>query len=320
MRDLQSLRNRIKQHCARVQPGLEWNSAELSLEEVFAAFELVLDDPNASTRDERRAAERALRDLSEGVRIATFVYGRGDARKFLPHDRNGVSSSYAELLETLYPRRGAPVPSVFITMNYDINLDRCLIRLRRATQRIVDLDYGLLLANARCATAPLFDEPRPRAAVLLRLHGGLNWVRCGACHSMFTTVNRHATVRAADACWSCGRETLGYVIVHPSFLRTYSDPVIRLVWGRARSELSDADRWIFIGYSLPDADVHLRELLRECLRRRRALNKATEVVFVGRDPGHVNVAERYSRLFGTRLTVWRATPAGFSDFVSRSEP
>jgi hypothetical protein len=317
-RNLDQLRRAVGAHCRRVLPGLAMDDAQLSLEEVFAAYELARSD-RRSTEPERRFADAALRDLRDAVRYATFVFGPGNAHKFRPHDRAGTPSPYAELLEHTYPSDGTAARAVgrhaFVTFNYDINLDRCMINLREAAGVDVDLDYGVTLSNARCPGAPTFDVPRPeRSALLLRMHGGLNWVRCWACHSIFTTVNKHADVREGKHCWACRRERIEHVIVHPSYLRAYDDPIIQLVWGRCQEELLRSDRWVLIGYSLPSADVHFRELLRDCLRQRGA--RRTEIVMVGRrDKNFETTVQTYEWLFERSLRVWDATRGGFVDFV-----
>jgi hypothetical protein len=317
--EFDALRKRVEAHCRAVQPGLSYDNPRLSLEEVFAAYELARDEPR-STATQASDAEAALRDLREAIRVATFVYGRGDAMKFKPFHRKAVSSPYAELLEQLFVKPASSQAHVLVTFNYDICLDRCAINLRTCKAGL-DLDYGIPLSNHRATGAPAFDPPKPDASVLLlRIHGALNWTRCLACQSVFTTVNRHAAVSEASTCWACHRNRLDYVFVHPSYLRSYSDPIVQLVWGRCQEELVRSDRWVFIGYSLPAADVHFRELLRDCLRERDRAGKATDVLVVGRGPVKPDTFESYDALFEARVTAWNATPAGFGDFVHALDP
>lgn len=320
---LQELRERVRRYCQKVQPGVAYDDQNLTLEEVFSAYELVLREPRSS-QEERLNAENALRDLGDALRHATMVFGRGDARHWKPHDRNGTPSPYAELLEKLFPKDGGAQSlkrHKLVTFNYDINLDRCLLNLRGAMN--VDLDYGIPLANSRSEGAPGFSPPNPdRSVLLLRMHGALNWLRCMACLSCFTTVDHHAHAQEASECWSCRRNRLEYILVYPSYLRTYTDPLIQLTWGRCHEELVRAERWVFIGYSLPTADVHFRELLRDCLRIRDTRGMKTSVVLVGKGPENeqafVDQLATYKRLFENspaELLVWEPTAHGFSDFV-----
>jgi hypothetical protein len=309
--DFAKLKTRVERYCKEVQPGISFKDPKLSLEEVFSAYEIARNELR-STLQQSQASDKAIRDLREAIRAATSVYGSGDAKEFQPHARGGVLSPYAELLEKLFPLKGAHSSHVLMTFNYDICLDRCAINLHN-TKLSIDLDYGIPLSNHRTSSAPKFKPPNSNPTILLlRTHGALNWLRCHACQSIFTTVDQHATVTEASECWSCGRTRLDYVLVHPSYLRTYSDPIIQIVWGRCQEELVRADRWVFIGYSLPSADVHFRELIRDCLRVRDHASKKTTVLAVGRSGDSF---ENYRTIFESRVDVWNGTAEGFSDFV-----
>ena len=244
---LDALRDRVRGHCTRVLPGLKMEDDSVTLEEVFAAFELARDDPRSTTEEVTQAFD-AFDDLLQALRIATYVFGRGDAKKWAPHARGGTASPYAELIEQIVPAGAAgPVPHTFVTFNYDVNLDRCLINLR-GTVADFDVDYGVALANSRCQDAPPFDPPRPeRSLLLLRTHGALNWIRCRACRSLFTTVSRQQDIPEDLRCYACGKRRMDYVLVHPSYFRRYDDPVLQLVWGRTYEELTHSDRWVFTG-------------------------------------------------------------------------
>lgn len=315
------LKKRIEQHIERVLPGLEYTDSRVSLEEVFSSYELQLADARSSA-EEMSTAHKAISDLREGIRIATQVYGRGDSRKWRPHAREGTASPYAELIEKLFPSSACdPGAHTLVTFNYDINLDRCLLNLR-GTPADLDVDYGFGLSNSRCDGAPPFDPPRAdRSVLLLRTHGSLNWIRCGACESLFSTVNRHGKVTTRTKCYRCDLARLNYILVHPSYFRRYDDPVLRIVWGRTDAELVGAERWVFVGYSLPPADAHFRELLRSARRERIRKGLATQVVLVGHGPPskkHFKDAlETYAALFDSDLVAWKATANGFPDFVRR---
>lgn len=316
--DIDAIKTNIRKYCRDILPGVDINSDQLTLEEVFSAYEIILSE-NRSTQEDRENAKEALRLLTEAIKLATYVLGRGDAKKWKPHARMGVVSPYAELIEKIFPSIHHAKTNTFITFNYDICLDRCLINLRDHID--IDLDYGIVLANERTPTAPKFSSPRTdNATLLLRTHGGLNWLRCEACQSVFTTVNNHASVKDAQKCWACGSTQLSLILVHPSFVRNYNDPIIQLVWGRCQEELVLSDRWVFIGYSLPTADVHFRELIRHCLRQRDKSHKDTEILVVQRrqkDGTYLNehVKGNYVSMFGERISIWEATDNGFADLA-----
>jgi hypothetical protein len=137
---------------------------------------------------------------------------------------------------------------------------------------------------------------------------------------MFTTIDRHANVVRTDKCKLCRCDRLELVLVHPSYIREYDDPILQIVWGRFQEELITSDRWVFVGYSMPTADVHLREILRHVLRIRKERRKKTKIYWVGRkesddDPNFESVAKNYHSIFENDVTGWNATDGGFADFV-----
>jgi hypothetical protein len=143
-----ALRERVKAHGKRVLPGRELVDEDVTLEELFCSFELTIQDPR-STNAEVESARKAFDDLIQALRLSTYVFGRGDSNKWKPHARGGATSPYAELIEKLLPAGAVgPVAHTFITFNYDVNLDRCLINLRGSAANF-DLDYGFALANSR---------------------------------------------------------------------------------------------------------------------------------------------------------------------------
>ena len=318
-----NLKEQAKSDCKFVLPGADPES--VSLEEVFSAYEIMLSEPR-TPEDVRITAREALERLKRAIQYSTYTFGRGDSKKWRPHNRGSVRSPYAELLEKLHPQGNniGVKAHAFVTFNYDINLDRCLINLKGVTG--VDIDYGIPMANERTPSSPAWKNPNNgNSSLLLRTHGALNWIRCDACYSLFTTVSSHANVTDASRCWACGSENIDYVLVHPSYLREYTDPIIQLIWGRCQEELVLSDRWVFIGYSLPLADVHFRELLRHCHRSRVKAEKETDIVLIGRkqkDGSIINksVYASYHSLFGRDIRVWEATDGGFSDFPSHITP
>ncbi len=330
-----ALQSRVQRLVERVVPGREWTSWENCLEEIFSFYELLADDTANCTPAENAAARKALDDLTRALWAATTVGGANTALKFkpFPESRRRTPAPYAELLERLLrggeTRGGAHAFAAsqhrLVTMNYDISLDRCLLHLNAQG---VFLDYGVPVTGLGSATPPN-GAADDATFLLLRLHGSLNWLRCPAttCRTLHHSGEYHADDDNAP-CEACGAGPLRPALVYPSYTRRYDDPVIGAIWARTRAELLAADRWIFIGYSLPAADVHLRAVLRSCIEQRRAAGRPTEVLLVGRGPLDLSqkdlelskAVNEYSALFADRLAVWNATEDGFGDFVGRLCP
>ena len=82
-----------------------------------------------------------------------------------------------------------------------------------------------------------------------------------------------------------------------SYRKHLDVPFFQSIWDHARNSLIQADRWLFIGYSLPEADIEIRYLLKTAqlanLKRPRI-----DVVLKTDDSGPL----RYQRLFGRSMT------------------
>lgn len=321
-------RVRVQSICRQVYAGWDAGDPRVALEELFAANELVRDDPRSTTK-EADTARKALRDLLLAMRFAVITRGVSDGVRWCPFGRDGTTSPYAELLEHLFPEGTEDADShFFVTLNYDVNLDRCVINMRGSATDL-DIDYGVTFANSRYETnpdVPKFAEPRPGAVLVLRPHGGLTWFRCLACRSVFTTLGRQKQIPRGNVCWACWAKRVDYVLVHPSYSRRYDDPLLSAIWGRVYEELVKSDRWVFVGYSLPSADYHFRALLRHALAERDRRKEETSVVHVGvKDASRAGSIESfesavatYEAMFDRRLSVWDATKDGFADFASKA--
>ena len=77
----------------------------------------------------------------------------------------------------------------------------------------------------------------------------------------------------------------------PTFLKDLSNFQIKLVWQNAGVEIMEADKLVFIGHSLPQADFEFRNLL----SRMKHKNAKVEVVL---DRGEANLAAvQYKQFF-----------------------
>jgi len=199
-----------------------------------------------------------------------------------------------------------------VTTNWDIAFERCL------DLRKTPFNYGLHaidVSGRRVAT-----EGIP----ILKLHGSTNWGYCDCCQKVITlplgmgqiVVNLRLLLDPDDfrlfkkrsriateleqfqvnRCLACpGRMTTRVATF--SYRKGLDAPVFQAVWDEARPALAWANRWLFIGYSLPEADIEIRHLLKTTqLARKRPASLSIEVVLKD-DPG---AAERYARFFGLR--------------------
>jgi hypothetical protein len=99
------------------------------------------------------------------------------------------------------------------------------------------------------------------------------------------------------------------MLIRPTLLKDFRHRVWKDVWREAGRALATAHRWIFIGYSLPLADVWMLRLLTQSLRSglRDASVRRISVV----DPS--DAADRF-RLVFREVQEWKE---GFAEWIER---
>jgi hypothetical protein len=148
----------------------------------------------------------------------------------------------------------------FVSFNYDILIDNAL----GARYAEYFLDYGIELASFNGEEE--FEQPRLGHIQLLKLHGSLNWLYCSTCHSVALTPRRKGVcdlvVNPAECrCRKCNSLTVP-IIVPPTYFKLLSNLFLQEVWHRTEQILSGCRTWVFCGYSFPDADMHVKYLLK----------------------------------------------------------
>jgi hypothetical protein len=140
---------------------------------------------------------------------------------------------------------------------------------------------------------------------LLKLHGSLNWLQCPRCQRLYVLFHQKISVDTNDTCRHCNKNfeylashKLSSNLIMPTFLKDLSNPQYKLIWQNAGIELSEAEKIVFIGYSLPSADFEMRQLLSRMVRD----NATIDVVDYGEEQSEVirNMKMRYKTFFGNR--------------------
>ncbi len=192
--------------------------------------------------------------------------------------------------------------TVFVSTNYDILIDNSLSEeLTHGTE----LDYGVDFRN--------FDWPgdwtRPaldRSVKLFKPHGSLNWLFCPTCNELQLTPNEKGVVtRLSISSFRdkvCGVCQSVYVplIVPPTFYKDMSNAFLSAIWNRADIALRKVSHIVFCGYSFPDADIHIKYLLKRAQTNRDSPLKVTVVNhFKGKKRKDAEAEEaRYKRFLG----------------------
>ena len=136
---------------------------------------------------------------------------------------DSATLSYARLLHFLI-EIGLVDQTVFLSMNYDILLDRVLY----ASETHVP-DYWI---------DAFYDVPKPETSergqhsgvLLLKLHGSLNWRVCDSCHVLRNLKEFAAWPK--DKCIDCGASTARPMLIRPTLSKDFRHRVWRMFGGR----------------------------------------------------------------------------------------
>jgi hypothetical protein len=232
-----------------------------NIESVFAAFEMaqLFGGVRGLSMEDVNELPGAIRDVIVRTLERTVplrVVGPAESIRFIPpvgYD------NFAGLVQDMASNQQ---PVSIITFNYDLALDYGLHFIK------VPVDY--------CISG----SSEPRKIALLKLHGSLNWARCGKCRTVlpwlignFFTRRQFRLAKPDQPAYleiashleedvkHCDQPVESRpVIVPPTWNKTQYQQEIAAVWREAARHLSEAENILVIGYSLPPTDQFFRYL------------------------------------------------------------
>ena len=161
---------------------------------------------------------------------------------------------------------------------------------------------------------------------IYKLHGSFNWLYCRQCKQIDVTLINPKNQRllpydassgSLGTCPDC-KSAFEPVIITPSLIKEYKNPYLKRIWAKAKRALARADEIIFVGYSMPDADMILRTMFIESIvtnRSKRAVVPTISVVdYSQSDNGKVK--RQYERWFGD-INYHKD---GFSEYIKQHCP
>jgi len=208
---------------------------------------------------------------------------------------------------------------VIISTNYDIVIDDALFSELKSINYGVRIRKSILpISMADGTTIAGHDTSfniNKGEIKLLKIHGSLNWLYCPKCDEVDLTVEQKGIAKylgddyrlyCSNNNCTCAYEPL---IVTPTKFKIYENRILKEIWNISKNCISKADEIVFIGYSLPEADVEIRCLLLNGLNEGEEKGK---IIFVDRQKGsdHIN---RYENLFGKVEYL----PIGFTEYIKR---
>lgn len=261
-----------------------------------------------------------LREIKESlIKLIHYVISEKTERK---------SEVYRLFWESVYKyNRNISV----ITLNYDTfiedafsfmypfhtYLDYCI--------HIMNYDYSDQIGpsnwwvNPREAM-PSWEGKDPVSIKLIKVHGSLNWKYCNCCNQVLLTPwEKKINLGYGDCSNSDIPEPRGYkcptdstdfqtMIVYPSHLKNLSHPIISNLFIEASQEVRRSKKIVFVGYSLPEADIHVRAILK------RSLSDISDITVID-----INDTDNFRINFGGLSKNVRYIKASFEDIVHDDE-
>ncbi len=265
---------------------------------------------DGSDRSFLPALEEVLSDVDIALARKEALPGNYSLEKLKELRRNLVFLIY-KVLEEAYRSLGNDVTNRFvakldrepivISLNYDIIVDNALKACFGP-----NLDYGLQY-KAYSPYDPLPDFVQPNTVKLYKIHGSLNWAVCPTCHVLYIADPRLGKIAGETFdlhanCQTPGHEPLEAWLITPSNLKSYEQEQVPSIWPQVLLALEKAEQVVFIGYSLPDADFHIKYLLQRGLNH-NPQPKIVVVDYKAQDAARPTEEEvRFKRIFGPDIT------------------
>jgi hypothetical protein len=264
---------------------------DTALEDVFTLFDLVISGRQYCVGFHWTDVEAARRDL---IREMMFVFH--DALKEIPvRERCFYDGIAAYLLEKRLSSGHAPDTLAVISLNWDSLFEESVYRVLNESKglRKADVDFCCYTnrLSSKCAHTNSLVQKSLKIfnLKLLKLHGSISWLLCPNCNRLFVELggteldeSKCLFPEVCDACrLVCSRRgaadsypapLLEPFIITPTFRKEFLNPHVQMIWYNAHINLAEADRIVFVGYSLPDADYHIRALLKRSVSKSTAID------------------------------------------------
>lgn len=238
------------------------------------------------------------------------------------NNSSATSQKYHELLVNNLIEANYLLDTTFISVNYDIHIDNIISKIHDKCNMPIMLDYGVDLANFYDKNTT-WKKPRGKCIKLYKIHGSLNWLYCPICSSLTLTPYKGGVMSIFNntdeaRCLNCGESTIP-IIVPPTYFKNMSNVYLSNVWNKSEKALRESDLLIFCGYSFPDADIHIKYMLKR-VQTSRKKSPLKIMVFNNHKEKSLAVLKkeecRYKRFLGENVIF---TKASFQDFATDPE-
>lgn len=209
----------------------------------------------------------------------------------------------------------------FLSTNYDILIDNALTSLYPK----ISLDYGVDFANFN--EQGDWSKPGDNNVKLFKIHGSLNWLYCPTCNNLRLTPKEKGVIKLLvednyvlnQAVCNVCRTIYSPIIVPPTFYKDFTNVFLNLVWNKSEQHLLQVEHLIFCGYSFPDADMHVKYLIKRIQKNRKG--KTLKISIVNNHKGKKKALKneekyRFERFLGQSVNY---TKLSFEQFAAKPQ-
>jgi hypothetical protein len=283
------------------------------LEDLFTRIDLSANSGHHLSDKYTPADLRTIRRALLTIIIGVLAKDYGIARRRAPLEWNGLSHFIKNVTAS---------NSAFISMNWDTAIEQQM----SAVKSINNFDYRCGAEAAEFSIKPgmiVKREGLTRSIQIIKMHGSINWLYCDNCRRVhwfppecsdrianqllnkteWAHIDSSRKVVGQLHCKYCPRVVLGTRLATFSYLKALEFPMFQKSWLAAEAALNSARRWVFIGYSLPDADYQFKYLLKRSQVSRR--NRPEIILVTGGDNPDATY-RNYQRFFGRSMSKKRS--------------
>lgn len=245
---------------------------DVALEDIFTPIDrCIIDGISFRSLDNKKIIE-----LREKIYSLIIIAIKEKLRR---SDKDYINKFAKYLVTQMQPRISNVKhdPISVISTNWDILLDNSI-------KKQIEYDSHKGVVDYCCYISSLHDDDTIKPGLwalgkgkynvkLLKIHGSMNWLSCPKCQRLYVAFYDKIAeygIYKNRFCKHCSRNfkenrtvatALRSNLIMPTFLKDLNNFQIKLIWQNAGVELSEASKVVFIGYSLPQADYELRQLL-----------------------------------------------------------
>jgi hypothetical protein len=221
----------------------------------------------------------------------------------------------------------------YIVMNWDIVLEKHLLNLGHTNK----INY----------ITPSYDwndhnKGNPEDGIkICKIHGSSNWVYCENCKTLFYLLDEKLSLHKKvgliksdfrlfdekftdkhfdDAlginpkdrkCKICNNAVASHIATF-SYRKSFRTAAYPAIWSEAENLLGSSNKWVFVGYSLPEADFELKHLIKsaELRLKHKGMKRGIDVVVYKDDLARA----KFKRFFGEdNLSIY---DGGLAEYVA----